>query len=363
MPFIAKFASQKSLRGRSHQPIHKKTIIFLLLLFLVIGCTAGTTKKSKDIDVRVGLTGPIAEFLKNTPPPRIFEGDKFPVVVKIRNTGATNIKEDQAFISLGVENDYTKSIQLIYGGNVHLYSGLKTENTATFGLEGKSTINQKGAEEIVSYNLVAGKVDPQSEFHSSAVIATLCYPYETILDTTICMDTDPNSLRPGKKVCRLQDASFSNGQGSPVAITKIEMQMLPSQESQQNPNGYGKVIPHFLIFLENKGPGLVIKNDAIREFCTQGKIMHEKFNVIYVKAYLPGSSGPQELDCQPKEKKDSTEKQGYVKLKDKKDIIRCTLREGIDGTLDPYLSPLKVEMSYGYTQSISASYIIQKTAR
>ncbi|MBI2657892.1 hypothetical protein HYX08_04320, partial [Candidatus Woesearchaeota archaeon] len=164
--------------------MNKQIFTISILLLFILGCTAGTTKKSKDIDLRVGLTGPIAEFLKNTPPPRIFEGDKFPVVIKVRNTGATNIKEDQAFISLGVENDYTKSIQLIYGGNVHLYSGLKTENTATFGLEGKSTINQKGGEEIVSYNIVAGKVDPQSEFHTSAVIATLCYPYETILDTT-----------------------------------------------------------------------------------------------------------------------------------------------------------------------------------
>lgn len=337
-------------------------LVLLLILFLIIGCTQAS-KKSKDIDVRVGIAGPVIEFLKNTPPPRIFEGDKFPVVLKIRNTGASSIKPDQAFLSLGVEKDYTRAIQLVFGGSVHLFPGLKTENTATFGLEGKTPINQKGAEEIINYNLVAGKVDPQSEFHASNVIATLCYPYETILDTTICIDTDPNSLRPGKKVCRLQDLSFANGQGAPVAITKIEIQMLPSQESQQSPNGFGKVVPHFLVFVENKGPGLVIKNDAIKEFCTQGKISHEKFNVIYVKAYLPGSNGPLELDCQPKEKKDSTEKQGYVKLKDKKDIIRCTLREGIDGTLDSYLSPLKVEMSYGYTQSVSASYMIQKTAR
>jgi len=347
--------------------MNKKIISAIpILLIFVLGCTAGTTK-SKDIEVRIGSTGLSTEFLKNTPPPRIFEGDKFPATIRVKNTGATDIKPDQAILSLAVEKDYTKSLQLSYSGNVHLYQGEKkdsnVQNIATFGLEGRSKINTKGGEEIVSYNIVAGKVDPQSEFHSSTVIATLCYPYETILDTTFCMDTDPNNLRPGKKVCKLQDLSFPNGQGAPVAISKIEISMLPSQESQQSPNGFGKIVPQFLIFIENKGSGLVIKNDAIKEFCTQGQISHDKFNTIFVKAYFPGKDKGTELDCEPKEKKESTEKQGYVKLKDKKDMIRCTFKDGIDGAQDPYLSPLKIEMSYGYTQSISSSYFIQKAAR
>ncbi|MBI2650368.1 hypothetical protein HYX04_03565 [Candidatus Woesearchaeota archaeon] len=338
----------------------KKLILIIFFILFTAACTGTSTKKSQDIDVRVGFDGLKTEFLKNTPPQKIFEGDKFPVVIRIKNAGAADIKkENAAFISLGFEKDYTKNIELLTSENVKSLLEAKTQNTATFSLEGKSVINQKGGEEVVSYNLVAGKVDPQSEFHSSAVIATLCYPYETILDTTVCMDTDPNNLRPGKKVCRLQDLAFANGQGAPAAISKIEVQMLPSQESQQSSSGSGKIIPQFLIYIENKGSGIVIKKDAVKEFCTQGKIGYEKFNTINVKAFLSN----QELDCQPKETKGSTEKQGYVKLKDKKDMIRCTLKEGIDGRQDAYLSPLKIDMNYGYTQSISASYFIQKTAR
>jgi len=339
------------------------TVIFMLFL---VACNASSTQKTKEIDVRVGLTGLTMEFLKNTPPQRIFEGDKFLVVIKVENTGATEIKDNQAVLSLGFEKDYTQKVELLESGTVKLFPDLKTQNTATFSLEGRSKINQKGGEEIISYNLVAGRVDPQSEFHSSMVIATLCYPYETILDTTFCMDTDPSNLRPGKKVCKLQDLSFSNGQGAPVTIPKIEVQMLPSQESQQSPAGYGKIVPQFLIFIENKGQGIVIKNDAVKEACTQ-KISHDKLNTIYVRAFFPGKDpGTEksglELNCEPKEK-GSTAKQGYVKLKDKKDIIRCTFKEGIDSRQDPYLSPLRIEMSYGYTQSISANYLIQKTAR
>ncbi|MBI2652173.1 hypothetical protein HYX00_01800 [Candidatus Woesearchaeota archaeon] len=343
-----------------------KLIIFILILF-IIGCSAQSgSKKTQDIDVRVGFNGLTLEFLKNSPPQRIFEGDNFPVVIKVKNIGAYDVDKDKAFLSLGIENDYNKQLKLLTTGKVNLYkesNDKNIENTATFGLEGRSKINSKGGEEIVNYNIVAGKVDPQSEFHSSTVIATLCYPYQTILDATFCMDTDPSNLRPGKKVCNLQDLSFSNGQGAPVTISKIEVQMLPSQESQQNPQGYGKIVPQFLIYIENRGSGIVIKNDAFKDFCTQPKINHDKLNTIYVKAYLPGEKEPEELDCEPKEKKENKEKQGYVKLKDKKDLIRCTLKGGINGGQDSYLSPLKIEMSYGYTQSIPANYLIQKTAR
>ncbi|MBS3105611.1 hypothetical protein J4234_05105 [Candidatus Woesearchaeota archaeon] len=334
--------------------MHKKTILITsLLIIFIISCTGTSTKKTQDIDVRVGFDGLKMEFLKNTPPQRIFEGDKFPVVVKVRNSGAADIKSNAAFISIGFEKDYTKNIELLTSGNVQPLSGLN--NIASFGIEGKSIINQKGGEEVISYNLVAGKVDPQSEFHSSAAIATLCYPYKTVLDATFCMDTDPNNLRPGKKVCKLQDLAFANGQGAPVAISKIEVQMLPSQDS-------GKITPQFLIYVENKGTGIVIKNDAVKEFCTQGKVSSDKFNTITVKAFFPGTGLGEELDCEPKEK-GNKEKQGYVKLKDKKDIIRCAFKEGIQNNQDPFLKPLRIDMTYGYTQSISASYLTQKTAR
>ncbi len=60
-----------------------------------------------------------------------------------------------------------------------------------------------------------------------------------------------------------------------------------------------------------------------------------------------------------------TKKLGHIKLKDKKDIIRCTVNpeDFISTSQDAYVSPLKIVLAYGYSQSISASYIIQKTAR
>ncbi|MBI2658773.1 hypothetical protein HYX05_01565, partial [Candidatus Woesearchaeota archaeon] len=131
----------------------KSLITIILILFLFIAsCTGTSTQKTKDIDVRIGFAGLAMEFLKNTPPQRIFEGDKFPAVIKIKNAGAADIKkENAAFLTLGFEKDYTKSIELLTSENVQLLPEAKTQNTAIFSIEGKSIINQKGGEEVVSY--------------------------------------------------------------------------------------------------------------------------------------------------------------------------------------------------------------------
>lgn len=337
----------------------KLLIINIILILFILGCSGGISigskKKSAEADVRAGFNGLTMEFLKNTPPVKVFEGDIFPVIIKVRNNGAFNLFDnDKAVLSLGVEKDYTKNVKLLESGRVTqaVLEDKSIPNAATFNLEGRSKINSKGEEEVISYNVEAGKIDPQSEAHSSTVVATLCYPYNTILDTTVCIDTDISNIRPGKKVCKAQDLVFNNGQGAPVAVTKIEVNILPQVDEQ-------KVKPQFLIFIENKGRGTVIKKDVAKDFCTKGDTTHKNINVINARAFLSN----EELDCTPKEKENANEKQALVKLKDKKELARCTLKDGVSSSLDPYLSPLRIELNYGYSQSILGNYFIQKTVR
>jgi len=118
--------------------------------------------------------------------------------------------------------------------------------------------------------------------------------------------------------------------------------------------------------IENKGPGTPVKKDSTRDFCARTETpnvnFNENLNRIKVSAFL----STQELYCTPKEKiegVESEENHAMAKLKDKKELIRCTLNEGLDATQDSYLSPFTITLTYGYTQSISASYLIQKAAR
>lgn len=347
--------------------------IMAALIILIIPITACTlqfgssgSRPSKDVDVRVGFNGLTIEFLKNTPPPRVFEGSTFPVIIKVKNIGAFSLGKtgdtnnyNKAIISLGVEKDYTYSVQLLAN---QIVQELDDKNLAGFSLEGKSKVNAKGGEEIVSYSVKAGKLDPQSEAHPSTVIATLCYPYETVLSASVCIDSDIGGVLPGKKVCKVQDLVFGNGQGAPVAVTKVEVQMLPTQASQESV-AVGNVLPQFLILVENRGGGTVIKRSSVDDFCIKSDTTYKDLNIIKVTASLGGK----ELNCEPKEKDESGNKidepHAAVKLKDKRELARCTLKEGTPVPQGAYLSPISITLSYGYSQTISANYFIEKTAR
>lgn len=329
--------------------------IFLIFLVFILGCSISSSQKSKEIDVRVGFNGLMMEFAKNTPPQKIFENDPFPVILKVTNNGAFGIKKknnQNAFLSLGVEKDYTKKLQLQETDRV---KKIESEASAAFNLDGKTPLNPQGDLEVISYNLQAGNVDPQSEAHSSTVIATVCYPYQTILATTVCIDTDVSSTRPGKKVCKMQDLTFSSGQGAPVAVAKIEVNMLPQVGSD---NQVTSVRPQFLIYIENKDKGNVVKTGFEKDYCTKTNLLHKNLNKVYVTASLGGK----ELDCKTNKKDDKNNMENYVKLLDKKALARCIVKDqdNIERTSDNYLTPLKVTLAYGYSQSISANYFIQK---
>jgi hypothetical protein len=337
----------------------KIMLIAIIAAMFLAGCSGSASdNKQNSINVRIGFSGLDFGFLPSTPPNIVFEHGVFPVMIQVRNTGAYNIEGEEAIISLGVERDYTQGITLRSGGQVTPINSQNTQGTsASFMLEGRSRINPLGDEAIISYNVQAGKIDPQSEKHQSTILATLCYPYQTIVDASVCIDTDVNNLLPSKKVCQRQDIIFGNGQGGPVTVSKIETQMLPTGldlESNQ------KIRPQFLIYIENKGTGIVIDKNSYSDFCTSSQTTHEKYNVVFIDAKLSGIG----LDCKLETGSESFQG-GYLKLKDKKDIIRCLTGQGqdIDLSKDTFTAPLQIVLDYGYTQSVSKSYEIRKPVR
>src|SRR3989338_4462824 len=160
-------------------------IILLPLLLVLYGCSLNAPQQQIP-ELRSGIQGLEFEFLKNAPPPIVFEESSFPAILRVKNIGAYSIENEQALLTLGVERDYTKKVIVETGGKVVSEASGEMRNEATFTLPGKT------------------------------LIATLCYPYETALITSVCIDPDPNGIRPTKKSCTVQDVSFPQGQGAPV---------------------------------------------------------------------------------------------------------------------------------------------------
>ena len=67
----------------------------------------------------------------------------------------------------------------------------------------------------------------------------------------------------------------------------------------------------------------------------------------------------QPLNC----KVSDDDSEATIRLRDKEDMVRCTLEEGIDKNLGAYTAPLNIELEYGYTFTISKDIIIEKILR
>lgn len=376
----------------------KNTILFLIISILATGCgTSGlgqSSSKPVDINIFAGTQGLTADFSKTSPPQKVFENSAFPILLRIRNNGAFNINDKNilskngALLSIGRERDYIPSMS--FENKERLKLDPSSDNLAAFYIAGKTQINPNGDEIIISATAKTGKLDPQSENKQSTITATMCYPYKTILSATICIDPDVGKVRPGKKVCEVKDLSFSNGQGAPIAITKIESQMIPIDKKDSKGNAL--ITPQFLIYVENRGKGISVDSSDYRSACLKtdkysGTSLY--WNGAFVRAFTSGEVSTDkesndltqnenikinenELLCCPNFRGECPEELkeystvndfGYLRFIDNKDFIRCTFRNGISKNSDAFTSPLRVEIDYGYVQTISANFQIQKPVR
>jgi len=330
--------------------MNKKYFLITLVILLVFisscgGSGRGSGTSISDVDVRKGFDSLSVEFLKNSPPESVYEDSPFPLVLKVWNKGADNIGTNQGALAIGFEKDYV-NLNLENFESSERFSPQAEKDRIRFSLEGRSIRNPIGEQEILELSLNTKSVGAQSETRTSNLFVTACYDYGTVLGTEICVDTDINNINPGRKACSAQDKVFAQGQGSPVAITKIETKMLPDVDNN-------RIKPHFIIHIENKGNGEVIKPGSFDIVCSSEGISFKEFNLVEVKAAL----SEQILRCTSP----FTDEEGtFAKLRDKKSMVRCTLEQGIDRNLDSYTTPLLVELDYGYTFTVSKEFTIEK---
>lgn len=344
--------------------------IFFIFLLLIIGCSTSTTSsKSTQVNIFVGTEGLTAEFAKTAPPPRVFEESSFPILIRIRNKGAYTVGESRTgILAIGREKDYVPELKLEPNDRMQ-----QVKELVAFFVEGKTQINSKGDEILATFTAKTGKLDPQSENKQSTITATLCYPYKTLLSTTVCIDPDIGELRPSKKACKVKEITFNTGQGAPITVTRIEPQMIPE----------GDIIkPQFLIFIENKGKGNPVDLNSYSNVCGSVDFDDPKrreevkniWNVAALRAYTSGKGvgdkGIQLVCCPnidgqcPENENNQDKIAGFIRFRDKKDFVRCTFKNDAQKTIkktdDAFTSPLRIEIDYGYVQTIADTFLIQK---
>lgn len=327
----------------------------LVILLFISGCKTRKeyTPTITSKDIYTGKEGLTMEFFENAPPKEIFENSVLPIGLRLYNKGAYDMKN--AYLAISLEKDYMElneqSLKSINEG-----VDFRDPEHIQFDLKGKTIEHPDGEQEVITFTANTkdlSKTDPQSEYHDSLISITSCYEYQTKAVETVCIDTDIYGFKKREKPCEVKTLTL-NSQGAPVAVTKIESEMLPDKD---NPS---LIKPRFIITVKNLGNGEVVKKEKVRAACSAEPIGYKEWNNINIKAYISTMEEENKLDCDII--KEGTKDDGTIILKQKEDTVRCVYEEGFDEKKGAFSSPLYIILDYGYTDTISREVKIKKVA-
>jgi len=207
--------------------MYQKKIIVLLLIsgIFLTGCaslfSSGTETNQEEVTGNKGLT---IKFEENLPPELVSEGSQNKISFLIKNEGAYNLEGTEEnpieyYLKIGTDlnnritprltdgtNEYETQDECIgqNGGQLNVCSlqvnpHQKTLNKPLIGITQHRTIGgftqQDFTAEINSTNTQLKK--------TTRITGTLCFPYETQLKTTVCLDD--SLLNPGEeKICQVK---------------------------------------------------------------------------------------------------------------------------------------------------------------
>ncbi|MBU0615293.1 MAG: hypothetical protein KJ601_04330 [Nanoarchaeota archaeon] len=327
-----------------------KKIIFLgIVLLMVLGC--GDKKAGVDIptittkDLYQGTDGLALEFIPNSPPDQVYERGYAPVGLNLKNKGTFDIVD--GYLSISLEKDYMNAQENSYKSMADLIQYMGDDHLL-FDIKGKSIESGDGENDQVTFITNINELEEMSIVHSTAILATACYKYQTQLSDQICIDTDVFGTRTVQKPCKTESKTFSS-QGAPVAITQVEMSMLPDVDNDL-------VRPQIIIQINNLGNGEVIEDQrtSISKACSAQAVEYKSWNKVIVNAVM-GSN--RIFDCDLAE---GTGNSAEVVLKEKTAKVRCIYQEGIPFDEGTHSEPLFIQLDYGYTTSISKTIKINK---
>lgn len=301
-----------------------RSLAFVLVLLVLVGCGP----KPIETDYHSGREGVVATFGTNTPPDRVSEGDGFLVQVDLHNKGAASISPAHPGL-----------LRLSYDPTI-IGEGEGFPAVTNISLAGKSIEYPRGERAFVDVGYlyvkqVAGSwADP-----STSVSLGICYPYQTLLSTTVCVDSDPNDQNYRVESCESGELLSFSDQGAPVAITAIEPRYVLVPAS----GGVGYALrAEYEVTVRNLGSGTVfapVSPEGMGALCSFADV-RGKVNRIAIEARL----GQHELECLPE----------VVELINDEGSVSCRLPA--DGLLRPksnYEAALSVALNYTYIETLS----------
>jgi hypothetical protein len=168
-------------------------------------------------------------------------------------------------------------------------------------------------------------------------LATSCYMYTTFASPVVCIDPAPYSTN--RKVCSPFMASWSSGQGAPVAVTSVQQENTPRTSV-------------FHVTIKNVGAGTVFDPGAL-EKCSPyypGGAKSADQNVVWLGEVRIGNTVITDR-CTP---------QGLVRLQNGQGSFSCVYPIEYAELNSAYETPLIIELWYGYSKTIEKAITVKQ---
>ncbi|MBT5021594.1 hypothetical protein HON01_02135 [Candidatus Woesearchaeota archaeon] len=269
-----------------------------------------------------GIQGIMLEFVESMPPETVLIGDKFDIGIRVKNYGAYDIDTGKGEIILNADS------------NIFLVEGNKL--TKNFEVLGRSEFLSEGEEDIILFPIMVRCFD-QLKGSKNNIIKTItaisCYDYETKFGVDVCLDPtakDNINREEIEKICEQQNLSFSGGQGAPIAINRVDANIVPYKNKLQ---------AMVTIELSQVQDGEVYFSESKLSCSDPGKQ-----NRIYADVELRG----QKLNC--KSLTSSGLPSNVVELKSKVGMLRCQTE--LTSTEGTFTTPLTINLKYNFKSKI-----------
>ncbi len=293
-------------------------VVFLCLLVLVLA-SCSTPSQSQ-----TAITGTDGVVL--TPvyvPSSVFEGEDFSITYRLENRGSVPITQDNpGSLIVNVDPLYLSFID----------SSSRFPNQY-FWLSPRTRFSQ-GESAFVNLHLRANSIDRFSQEIRTRILTTVCYPYESIITSEVCIERD-RQTDPGSVVCRAGPVSPASV-GSPLVVNSVQ-----TRTGRVGEGSDARLVPQFRIELVNRGSGIPSAGTCD----SQGGLNSALVQVSVLNELL---------DCQGMTDPDF-DGFGEVRFINNRASLSCTIpifsSSLFPATQGNFLSLVTVHMKYSYRES------------
>lgn len=306
-------------------------VLSLLLMLFLVSCRGRVTAGDEPTDtlaalreVQTGTQGVELQLLPNYPPATIYDENEMVALVELRNRGNHDLEQQDCFVQV-----------VGFDPNIVQGSFSTTHSCAQGVLEGKNPYNTQGGFNQLEFSSSVILPDGVFEYNPSLNFVT-CYNYKTQASPQVCVDPLFYQVTNEQKTCNPTDVSMGGGQGAPVGVSSIGVDMVGN-----------KAI--FEINVQNYGSGRVLSRSANIQGCGQLSLSYQDLDKVTYDVNLNGGTL---IDCKPQDR--------IVRLTNNRGKMVCSFE--IPGG-SSFQTPLLINLDYSYIQSYLKPVKIIRTPR